>query len=253
MPPESGPGPVLDLAVEWAAPASVGALMTTRLGGLSRPPYDTFNLGDHVGDEPAAVAGHRVGLEDRIGARIAWLRQVHGYEVVQARPQAPVPEADGLWTASPGVACAVLVADCLPVLLADRYGRAVGAAHAGWRGLASGVVEATVQAVATAAGGRPDELVAWLGPCIGPRQFEVGADVVEAFGGGGRFVPAPRADGSLRWLADLPGLARDRLHALGVNAVAGGDWCTVTDAQRFYSYRRDGATGRMAAVVWLRG
>jgi copper oxidase (laccase) domain-containing protein len=115
------------------------------------------------------------------------------------------------------------------------------------------VVEATVQAVATAAGGRPDELVAWLGPCIGPRQFEVGADVVEAFGGGGRFVPAPRVDGSLRWLADLPGLARDRLHALGVNAVAGGGWCTVTDAQRFYSYRRDGVTGRMAAVVWLRG
>ena len=239
--------------------------MTTREGGSSRPPFDSFNLGDHVGDEPATVSAHREALERGWGVQVAWLRQVHGTRVVEvssvlSRPgkvQAAQEEgeeeqgADASWTATPGVACAVLVADCLPVLLASRNGRAVGAAHAGWRGLAGGVVEAAVGAVAQGAGCGPEDLVAWLGPCIGPAQFEVGEDVVQAFGGGARFMPRPRPDGSVRWLADLPGLARDRLARLGLREVAGGQGCTVSEPSRFFSFRRDGPTGRMAAAVWI--
>jgi polyphenol oxidase len=148
----------------------------------------------------------------------------------------------------------VLVADCLPVLLAAPQARGVGAAHAGWRGLAGGVLEATVQALCDATRCEPGELQAWLGPCIGPRQFEVGADVLAAFGtaSAARFVPRARADGSMRWLADLPGLARDRLHGAGVRQVSGGAWCTVEDGSRFFSFRRDGVTGRMAAAVCIR-
>jgi YfiH family protein len=244
---------VVYLEVDWSAPPVVGAVMTTRRGGHSPAPWAGFNLGDHVGDDPTHVAAHRARLAHAIGAPAAWLRQVHGCEVVEAVPgltPAP-PEADGSWTTQPGVACTVLVADCLPVLLADRLGRAVGAAHAGWRGLAAGVVESTARAVATAAGGAVADLVAWLGPCIGPAHFEVGADVVAAFAGGRHFRPAPRPDGAMRWRADLAGLACDRLHALGVGEVFGGRWCTVADAERFYSFRRDGVTGRMAAAVWL--
>jgi YfiH family protein len=152
------------------------------------------------------------------------------------------------------VACVVQVADCLPVLMAAANGRAVGAAHAGWRGLAAGVLERTAEAVARAAGCEPSALACWLGPCIGPRQFEVGADVLQAFGADRRFfTPRPRPDGQSRWLADLPGLARQRLLALGLHQVAGGHWCTVETPSDFFSFRRDGVTGRMAAAVWLRG
>lgn len=243
------------LQVRWAAPSRVGAAMSLREGGVSLPPFDRFNLGDHVGDDPAAVAANRAAFEARLAARAAWLRQVHGASVVDAARHlgGPPPQADGSWTATPGVACAVLVADCLPVLLADRHGRAVGAAHAGWRGLAAGVLEATVDAVARAAGGRPADVVAWLGPCIGRAHFEVGPDVLAAFGGSGvHFTPAPRPDGLMRWRADLPGLATQRLRRLGVVDIAGGAWCTVGEPSRFYSFRRDGVTGRAAAAVWLR-
>jgi YfiH family protein len=161
-------------------------------------------------------------------------------------------EADAAITTEPGIACTVMVADCLPVLFAAPEGRGVAAAHAGWRGLAGGVLQATVAALCEATACSAHELQAWLGPCIGPRQFEVGADVVAAFGAGPRFVERVRPDGAMRWLADLPGLARERLQAAGITQISGGSLCTVEDASRFFSFRRDGVTGRMAGAVWLR-
>jgi YfiH family protein len=242
---------------EFDAPANVGAWMSTRDGGVSVAPWDTLNLGTAVGDDPAAVRENRERFARRLGAVPVYLRQVHGSRVVRidremadAEPQ----EADAAFTTEPGVACTVQVADCMPVLLAAPDGRAVAAAHGGWRGLAGGVVEAALAAVCDAAACAPHDIVAWLGPCIGPREFEVGADVVDAFGGDPRcFVPRPRADGSPRWLADLPQLGRERLRAQGVMRVSGGQWCTVSERSRFFSFRRDGVTGRMAAAVWIRG
>lgn len=246
----------LSWPVDWQAPANVGALMSTRLGGTSQGAYASLNLGDHVGDDSAAVAANRARWGATLeGAWPAWLRQVHGCEVVDAADvwrRGSCPQADGSWASQPGVACVVQVADCLPVLLAARNGRAVGAAHAGWRGLAAGVLERTAEAVARAADCEPADLQAWLGPCIGAGQFEVGADVVEALAGGARFRNRPRPDGQARWLADLPGLARDRLTALGLASVAGCAWCTVDNPSAFFSFRRDGVTGRMAAAIWLR-
>ncbi|MFO1273522.1 MAG: peptidoglycan editing factor PgeF [Rubrivivax sp.] len=237
---------------EWAAPASVGALMSTREGGVSAAPWDSLNLGVAVGDDPAAVAENRRRFARALGAEPVWLRQVHGARVVRAGTDTDLV-ADAAWTDARGIACVVQVADCLPVLLARRDGAAVAAAHAGWRGLAGGVLEATVQALCAGTGCLPAELVAWLGPCIGPGRFEVGADVLAAFPQApDRFVFRPRPDGAERWLADLPGLARDRLQAAGVSAIAGGGWCTVEDRTRFFSFRRDGTTGRMAAAVWRR-
>lgn len=254
MPAETLP----TLAVDWPAPApaGVGACMSTRAGGVSVGTYASLNLGDHVGDAPAAVAENRQRYARTLGADPVWLRQVHGARVVDTGAVAPghTVEADGAWTDRPGVACVVLVADCLPVLLAASNGRAVGAAHAGWRGLAAGVVEQSLAAVARAAACGPQDVIAWLGPCIGPRQFEVGADVLEAFGGfpPACFVPSPAHDGRARWLADLLGLARERLLRAGVRHIGGGHWCTVGNASDFFSFRRDGVTGRLAAAVWLR-
>lgn len=244
------------LRPEWDAPANVGALMSTRQGGVSAPPWDTLNLGAGVGDDRAAVRENRERFARALGALPVYLRQVHGARVVRIdREMAdgdPV-EADAAFTTEPGVACTVQVADCMPVLLAAPDGRAVAAAHAGWRGLAGGVVEAALAALCDAAACAPAEVRAWLGPCIGPTAFEVGAEVVEAFGGDPRcFVQRPRADGAMRWLANLPQLGRDRLAAQGVSRVSGGAWCTVTERSRFFSFRRDGVTGRMAAAVWLR-
>ena len=254
MRPEAAGLPAAGVPVDWAAPSRVGAFMSTRTGGCSTGPWAGWNLGDHVGDDARTVAGHRAAFAHAIGARPAWLRQVHGTRVVDAAtvPAAGAVEADAAWVSVPGIACAVLVADCLPVLLAADNGGAVGAAHAGWRGLAGGVVEATVDAVATAAGCAPSALHAWLGPCIGPQAFEVGADVLEALGDGPAFERRAHPDGRPRWMADLPALARGRLARAGVTRVSGGQWCTVGDAARFYSFRRDGVTGRMAAAVWLR-
>ena len=240
----------------WAAPG-VGALMTTRHGGVSAAPFDSFNLRHQIGDAPDAVARNQARLARAAGATPVYLNQVHGARVVRlgrvdAAPGAPVHDADASVTTLPGIACTVQVADCLPVLFAAPAGRAVGAAHAGWRGLAAGVLEATLREVCVAADCEPAQVQAWLGACIGPGQFEVGADVLEAFGASGqgaagRFVP--HAPG--KWLADLPQLARDRLLAAGVQAVQGGSWCTVSEVSRFFSFRRDRITGRMAALVWV--
>jgi YfiH family protein len=250
------------LAPEWRI-AGVGALMTTRAGGVSSGPYASMNVGVAVGDDAATVAENRRRFATRIGARPVFLRQVHGARVVRveaidADPDRPLHEADAVFTTAAGVACTVQAADCLPVLLAAPDGRAVGAAHAGWRGLAAGVLEAAVAAVSDAARCQPSELSAWLGACIGPGAFEVGADVLLAFavppGSSADVAPAARhfrPQGAGKWLGDLAGLARDRLLAAGVQRVDGGGWCTVGDPARFFSYRRDGTTGRMAAAIWI--
>jgi YfiH family protein len=244
---------------DWLVPAwqiaNVGALMTTRHGGVSAAPFDSLNLRAAVGDDPQAVAENQRRLEQAIGARPVFLNQVHAAAVVRlsaadAQPGAAPHTADASVTTEPGIGCAVQIADCLPVLFAAPQGRAIGAAHAGWRGLSLGVLEATLAAVCEAARCRPGEVQAWLGAAIGPAHFEVGPDVLEAFGATAdspRFVA--RQPG--KWLADLPGLARDRLHAAGLRGVSGGDWCTVADASRFFSFRRDRVTGRMAAVIWI--
>jgi YfiH family protein len=220
-----------------------------------------------AGDDPVCVAENRARLMGLTGgAEAAWLEQVHGAEVVdahevlaRARAGEPLVRADASVTNQPDTICVVMIADCMPVLLCDAAGRAVGAAHAGWRGLASGVVEKTAQRVADLAGTHPGSLHAYLGPSIGPAAFEVGADVRDAFMNGvddsqraataRAFVPRVEAPG--KYLADLPALARLRLQRLGVTQITGGDACTVTQRERFYSYRRDRITGRMAAMIWL--
>jgi len=246
---------------QWDVAPRVGAVMSTRAGGVSRSPWDSLNLGTAVGDDPAAVVENRRRFVALTGAQPAWIRQVHGSTVVPAHEAAAAdepPQADASWTDQPGVACIVQVADCMPVLLAAPGGRAVAAAHAGWRGLAGGVVEAALAALCTAARCEPAQVSAWLGPCIGPSRFEVGADVLQAFGASPgqadarRFVPGTDAGGAPRWLANLPQLARDRLALLGVRRVSGGNWCTVEQRSRFFSYRRDGLTGRLAAAAWIR-
>jgi YfiH family protein len=243
------------IAPDWGVDARVGALMSTRGGGVSRAPFDSLNLGRASGDDPAAVDENRRRFEAALGVPTRYLSQVHGVRVERLAHAVTGPcEADAAITTEAGLACTVLVADCLPVLFAAPDAKGVGASHAGWRGLAAGVLEATIQALCDATGCAPRELAVWLGPCIGPRQFEVGADVVDAFRAGAavRFKPRRRPDGALRWLADLPGLAADRLRAAGVHQISGGAACTVEDGSRFFSYRRDGRTGRMAAAVWLR-
>lgn len=246
---------------DWLVPdwnlEGVGAVMTTRRGGVSLPPFDSMNVRDGVGDDPAAVAANQRMLEQAIGARPVYLNQVHGANVVRltqadSAVDAPIHEADGCVTTEHGVACTAQVADCLPVLFAAPGG--VGAAHAGWRGLAGGVLEATVAALCDAAGCRPEDVHAWLGACIGPSAFEVGADVLQAFGADPAAERHARftAGAAGKWFADLPGLAADRLRQTGVARISGGQWCTVQDASRFFSFRRDRVTGRMVAAIWRR-
>jgi YfiH family protein len=252
------------MQADWLRPAwraeGAGAVMTTRRGGASAAPFDSMNVRFEVGDDAAAVRHNRASLAAAIGAAPVYLNQVHGAAVVRlhardALPDAPVHTADASITTEPGIACTAQVADCLPVLFAVPAGRAVGAAHAGWRGLSLGVLEATVQQLCEAGSCGPADLHAWLGACIGPRRFEVGADVLLAFGADPRqsdpalFVPS-RPGKPDKWLANLPQLARRRLHAAGVRSISGGEWCTVEERSRFFSYRRDGVTGRMVAAVW---
>lgn len=232
---------------DWPAPATVHALQTGRGGGVSQPPWASLNLGDHVGDAPADVAANRARLRAVLPAEPCWLRQVHGTLAVDAAVAAKTSEADAAFSRTPGVVCAVMTADCLPVLFCDRDGSVVAAAHAGWRGLLAGVLENTLAAMAVA----PGEVMAWLGPAIGPRNFEVGGEVRAAFlardpGCADAFVPHGE-----RWLADLYALARRRLKAAGVVAIYGGERCTVAEPGHFFSYRRDGVTGRMASLIWL--
>jgi len=243
--------PVTDwLRPDWPAPPTVRAVATTRAGGVSRGRYASFNLASHVGDEAAAVAGNRAHLRAALDlpAEPAWLEQIHGTGVAMLDTEQPTGRADASATTRPGRVCAVLSADCLPVLFCTRTGTSVAAAHAGWRGLAAGVLEAIVAALKSP----PGDILVWLGPAIGPAAFEVGEEVRAAFvsrqaDAAAAFRPAQA--GTYR--ADLYALARLRLAALGVTAVYGGGWCTYTEAQRFFSYRRDGATGRMASLIWL--
>ena len=257
---------------DWPVPPNVRAFVTTRAGGVSAAPYDGFNLGTRCGDEAAAVRANRAQLRAGLPSEPAWLRQVHGARALDAgrvrgsdvvdgvapgvgRELVPAvehdadPEADASYTCADGVVCTVLVADCMPVLLANQTGTAVAAAHAGWRGMSSGVIEAAIEGMGVA----PRDVVAWLGPAIGPAQFEVGDDVLHAFsqhdpGAAAAFKPYPGRSG--KWLCDLYALARRRLAALGVSAVYGGGYCTVNES-RFYSFRRDRQTGRMGAFIWL--
>ncbi|MFV8836481.1 peptidoglycan editing factor PgeF [Aquisalimonas sp.] len=235
---------------QWPAPAHVRGLSTTRQHGFSEPPYQWLNLGSRTADDPDAVRLNRNYLREHAGLPddVFWLNQVHGTAVVAAHAGGDEPEADAVWTDRPGLPCGVLTADCLPVLLCDRRGTCVAAAHAGWRGLAAGVLEATVAALPA----QPEDLIAWLGPAIGPSRFEVGDDVRQAFlqagpGASDAFAAGRRG----HWYADLYRLASARLRALGVQSVHGGGFCTHTDRDRFFSYRRDGETGRMGTVIWL--
>ena len=250
---------------DWPAPARVRAVCTTRRGGVSLPPYDSLNLGDHVGDDVGAVAQNRSVFAQSLHARPVFLHQVHGRAVVHLEPQTPDgTHADGCVCSQAAVACTIMVADCLPVLFTDREGRAVAAAHAGWRGLAgtggSGILEAVSEAfwagVQVPRASAASKTIAWLGPCIGPQAFQVGNEVKQAFESQDAHAAAmfkPHALG--KWLADLQGLARLRLTALGITAIYGNDggqaWCTVSNPSRFFSHRRDRVSGRLAASIWL--
>jgi YfiH family protein len=233
---------------DWPAPARVKCLMTTREGGVSQAPWTSLNLGDHVGDDPLHVAANRARLRGQLPTGPGWLRQVHSARVVELGRE-PNPEADASFTREARQVCAVLTADCLPVLLCDRAGSVVAAAHAGWRGLAAGVLEATVAAMQVP----PGDILAWMGAAIGPQAFEVGDEVREAFvaqhpQAAAAFASRPTSG---KWLADICQLARIRLAHAGVQAVYGGGRCTFSEADSFFSYRRDGVTGRMAALIWL--
>lgn len=252
------------LVPDWPAPANVRALCTTRAGGVSVPPYDSLNLGGHVGDAAGDVAQNRARLQESMGVRPVFLDQVHGTQMRELSSYTPNGlAADGAYTRASGLACTVMVADCLPILLCDAQGAQVAAVHAGWRGLAGvagiGVLEQAVERFRALAlveyGQSAIELIAWLGPCIGPQAFEVGADVRDAFV---RVAPQamecfkPLPDG--KWLADLAALARQRLRQLGITHVFGNDssppWCTVGNPLRFFSHRRDRVSGRQVACIW---
>jgi polyphenol oxidase len=240
------------LRFDWSLPPGVSAAFTTRRGGVSAAPWDSFNVAAHVGDIPDHVAANRARLRSLLSlpAEPSWLNQVHGVDVADLDLSArnrETPMADASITGAAQTACVVMVADCLPVLLASRDGKQVAAAHAGWRGLAAGVLERTVAAMGVAGA----DLRVWLGPCISREHFEVGDEVCAQFleqdpGAAAFFVANPRG----RWQADLVGLARRRLSASGVRDISGGEWCTFADRERFYSHRRDGRGGRMAALIW---
>ncbi len=238
---------------DWPAPAQVRAMVTTRAGGNSTGPYSGMNLGRRTADDPAAVEANHALLNQMLPAAPRWLAQVHGSTVVDADMMTgtsnEVPQADASVARHPGTVCAILIADCLPVLFTDRAGSCIAVAHAGWRGLAGGVLANTVARMPA----KPADLMAWIGPGIGPTAFEVGDDVLRAFCADAperksAFKPLPAAG---KWLCDLPALARDALRRAGVTEVYGGDLCTYTDPQRFYSHRRNPVTGRMAALLWI--
>jgi len=239
------------LPADWPVPANIQAGTTLRPGGVSRPPYDSFNLGLHVHDESTYVISNRqrLVLQLALPHEPVWLEQVHGISVVNAAGQTAIPKADASYTDAAGVVCAVMTADCLPVLFCDRQGTQVAAAHAGWRGLAGGILEATLQQ----AGFEPEHTLTWLGPGIGAAVYEVGAEVRDAFlqqpmHDESAFVPSPNA----RWYMDMYRLARQRLNAVGVRGIYGGEYCTYSQEALFFSYRRDGFTGRMASLIWMR-
>ena len=233
---------------DWPAPSNIRALVTTRAGGVSKAPYDSFNLGDHVGDEPSAVLENRESLRAALPADPVWLEQVHGTRVVDLDARLDSLQGDAALTRRDRSVCAVMTADCLPVLFCDDTGSIVAAAHAGWRGLAAGVLESTVAAM----GVRPESILVWLGPAIGPDAFEVGDEVRDAFlardkGAAEAFVNNHQPG---KWLADIYMLARRRLVQAGVARIYGGGRCTWHERERFFSYRREGVTGRFASLIW---
>lgn len=230
---------------DWQAPANVQAFTTTRSGGVSTGRWSTFNLGDRCGDDPAHVEQNRAILNDLLPSPVSWLRQVHGTRVVDVSAEAfKCPEADAVVSFTPGRVCAVLTADCLPVFFCNQGGDRVGVAHAGWRGLADGILQTTVDALTEEA----SQLMAWLGPAIGPEAYEVGDELAEAFSDE---FPVGFARTGDRYLLDLYALARLKLEETGVEFIGGGDFCTLSDNHRFFSFRRDGETGRMASVIWF--
>ena len=235
---------------DWVVPPNISSLGTTRMGGVSHGPWSSFNLGDQCGDDPTCVRSNRARLNSILPAEPVWLRQVHGFDVFTASDTPELlPEADAAVSSTPGQVLAILTADCLPVLLCDDQGTRIAAAHAGWRGLCDGVIEATVKAMKL----DPRRIIAWLGPAIGRDAYEVGRDVFESFSGrsgssvANAFNPAGR-----KWKLDLAGAARTILSGLGISRVYGGTFCTYRDSARFFSHRRDGVTGRMASLVWLK-
>jgi YfiH family protein len=236
------------LQPDWPAPKWVRAFQTLRTGGYSKGVWADFNLGDHVGDDPVSVAANRHALRQLLPAEPVWLKQVHGTATVDTGFLPKMLEADAAFTHQLNNVCAVMTADCLPVLFCDRAGTVVAAAHAGWRGLLAGVLEETISKMAVL----PSNLLVWLGPAIGPECFEVGDEVRSAF-----VDISPEASQAFRphaagkWLADIYLLARQRLRASGIEAISGGDLCTVSDPASFFSYRRDGVTGRMATLIWI--
>lgn len=244
--------PELDFIIpQWPAAAHVKSLQTTRTGGVSLAPYASLNLGAHVNDDPLAVAHNRQLLAPYLPSAPVWINQVHGIEVIAAETSRSLQNADGAYTTSQNIVCVTMTADCLPILLCDKRGTVVAAVHAGWRGLCDGVIEAAIDKMAVA----PSDILAWLGPAIGPHAFEVGADVRAQFmqhDEQARHAFKPYAD---KWLCDLYLLATQRLNSRGVTQLYGGgvnaDFCTYHDAARFYSFRRDNVTGRMATLIWL--
>ena len=236
---------------DWPAPPKIKALCTTRQGGVSSAPFDQLNLGDHVGDNPQAVLENRQLLLNSLSLvkPAQWLKQVHGVEVIEACTDQQIREADACYTTESGVACVIMTADCLPVLFTDTAGSKVAAAHAGWRGLADGVLERTL-----AQFDDPSEVRVWMGPAIGPNAFEVGQEVYDRFvddlaASRDAFKPSPSHQD--RWMADIYQLARLRLNRAGVRQISGGGFCTYTDSDRFFSYRRQAQTGRMASLIWI--
>jgi YfiH family protein len=232
----------------WPAPSNIVAFTTTRIGGCSQAPYDSFNLGEHVGDDLQSVLDNRALLQTRLPAAPHWLRQVHGNCAVDANAVTTATEADAVYTNQPQKVCGILTADCLPVLLCNRSGTQVAAIHGGWRGLAQGILAKTVETMNLA----DDEVLAWLGPAIGPQKFEVGDDVRDCFlRQNPQHEMAFVAKSHGKWLGNLYQLARLQLAGLGITAVYGGDHCTMTESELFYSFRRDQQTGRMASLIWM--
>ena len=256
--PTSNDNSIELIVPDWPAPVNVHAATSTRCGGVSKNPFNGLNMGGHVGDNAASVAANRQRLGEVLSLpdNPHWLSQVHGTDVVKLDDGSiGLPEADASRTQQPGCVCAVLTADCLPVLFCDRAGTRVAAAHAGWRGLAAGVLESTVEVL----GVPGNEILAWLGPAIGPQQFEVGEEVRQAFvdqnpAAAAAFLLSDHTEQTVdkvRWFADLYQLARIRLNNVGVTSIYGGGLCTYNDQERFYSFRRDGITGRMASLIWF--
>ena len=239
---------------EWSAPQSVQALVTGRVGGVSSAPYDSLNLGDHVGDAPENVALNRKLLQQILPGEPLWLKQIHSTRV--STPKNRLGEADAIVTATPNEVLAIMTADCLPVLFANQAGTVVGAAHAGWRGLCSGVLENTVaEMTKLSQDSGVEQIIAWMGPAIGPQAFEVGEDVLEAFQDSGFSVPEnaflPITGKTGKYLANIYALACSRLKDVGVQSIGGGQFCTVNQPEQYFSYRRDGITGRFASLIWL--